>query len=128
MKTQKQIQSFSAKDANFIIKEIRYKKKKIKKKYIYIMTCKNCLAVSAVWPTAISRKDETILCLSVEESTPSIASLLGPLFFLLTQTLSSLSLWVFFFHTQNAFFFFVLLFIYSSSDQTERETPRWVRK
>ena len=74
------------------------------------MTCKNCLAVSAVWPTAISRKDETILCLSVEESTPSIASLLGPLFFffffLLTQTLSSLSQWVFFFHTQNAFFFF----------------------
>ena len=81
MKTQKQIQSFSAKDANFIIKEIRYKKKKFKKKKI--MTCKNCLAVSAVWPTAISRKDETILCLSVEESTPSIASLLGPLFFFL---------------------------------------------
>ena len=36
MKTQKQIQSFSAKDANFIIKEIRYKKKIIKKNiYIY---------------------------------------------------------------------------------------------
>ena len=32
MKTQKQIQSFSAKDANFIIKEIRYKKNLKKKK------------------------------------------------------------------------------------------------
>jgi hypothetical protein len=37
-----------------------------------VVTCKNCVAVSAVWPTAISKKDETMLCLSVAESTPSI--------------------------------------------------------
>ena len=88
------------------------------------MTCKNCLAVSAVWPTAISRKDETILCLSVEESTPSIASLLGPLFFfLLTQTLSSLSLWVFFF-THRMPFFFLFYYLFIALQIRQREKPR----
>ena len=67
------------------------------------MTCKNCLAVSAVWPTAISRKDETILCLSVEESTPSIASLLGPLFF---------------------FFFFLFYYLFIALQIRQREKPR----
>lgn len=37
-----------------------------------VVTCKNWVAVSAVWPTAISKKDETMLCLSDAESTPSI--------------------------------------------------------
>jgi len=36
-------------------------------------TCKNCRAVSAVCPTAISRKEETNLCWSPDDNIPSIA-------------------------------------------------------
>ena len=91
------------------------------------MTCKNCLAVSAVWPTAISRKDETILCLSVEESTPSIASLLGPLFFFFLFYVNSnaelsLSMGFFFSHTECLFFLFYYLFI--ALQIRQREKPR----
>ena len=41
---------------------------------IRMNTCKNRVAVSAVWPTAISRKEEIMLCLSFADNIPSILS------------------------------------------------------